>query len=172
MLRKATAKDIDWIEQSYTDLLTYEKEHGSNTNWVLDLYPVRATAEKALAAGTLYVWEEEGQLKASMNVNQDQAEEYAQIPWQYAAEPAEVLVIHTLCIPPQGAGRGTGKAMVKAAMGLGRERGCKVIRLDTWEGNKPAAGLYTSLGFRYAGGAHIMLQGVIPEEQVFFEYKL
>lgn len=49
---------------------------------------------------------------------------------------------------------------------------CRAMRLDTYAGNKPAASLYTKLGFRYAGIASVMLQGLIPEEQIFFELGL
>lgn len=172
MIRKATAADIDEIESSYRELLTYEQTHGSNTNWVLDLYPVRATAEKALRAGTLYVMRQGDALCASMNLNQDQAPEYRQVDWLYSAADEQVLVVHTLCIPPSQAGRGYGTEMVRFAIEQARQRGCKVIRLDTWAENRPAASLYTKLGFRLAGSAPILLQGVIPEEQIFLELDL
>lgn len=172
MIRKATERDIDAVEASYTELLTYEQEHGTSSNWVLNLYPTRTVAEAALAEGTLYVLEENGIICASMILNDFQPEDYAKIKWLYLAAPSDVLVIHTLCIPPSQSGRGYGRAMVQYAVDLAREQGCKVLRLDTWAENKPAALLYEKQDFRYAGTASVLLQGVIPEEQVFFEYKI
>lgn len=169
MIRKATEQDLDWIEASYTELLMREADHGSNTNWQLGVYPTRETARAGLADQTLYVLEEVGELCASVILNQVQAEVYKEIEWAYPADPQEVLLIHTLCIPPSKAGRGLGKAMAGFALAKAKEMGCKVIRLDTYVGNKPAASLYRSLGYRYAGKAETMHEGVIPEELIFFE---
>ena len=55
MIRKATAADIDSVEQSYLQLLDHEALHGGHTNWVRDVYPTRATAEGDLSEGTLFV---------------------------------------------------------------------------------------------------------------------
>lgn len=60
MIRAATAADIDAIEAGYNELLLYEQEHGSNSHWVLGVYPNRATAERAVEAGTMYVLDEGG----------------------------------------------------------------------------------------------------------------
>ena len=106
MIRKATAADIDSVEQSYLQLLDHEALHGGHTNWVRDVYPTRATAEGALSEGTLFVLEEDGVVRGSMILNQTQLPEYAGIDWAYPAQ--QVLVIHTLCIPPAQAGRGYG----------------------------------------------------------------
>ena len=100
MIRKATEHDIDAVEQGYTELLTHEKDNGSSSNWVLGVYPTRSVAEGSCAAGTLYVMEEEDGICASMILNQVQSEEYYGIAWEYPAGDDEVLVLHTLCIPP------------------------------------------------------------------------
>lgn len=172
MIREATPLDMDGVEQTYSALLAHEQIHGSSTNWVPGVYPTRATAEAACKAGALYVLEEQGEICASVILNHTQSEDYRKIPWLYPAEDEEALVIHTLCIPPEKAGRGYGKAMVRYAVNLARETGCKVIRLDTWIGNKPAAALYQGLGFRYAGAGEVLFQDRIPETLVFFELLL
>lgn len=169
MIRKAVTRDIDAVERQYTELLTFEKEHGSHTNWKLGVYPTRAVAEEGVAKGELYVLEEEGELCASMLLNSVQLDAYVTIPWAYPASPEKVLVIHTLCVPPSQSGRGLGTRMVRFAMEEAARRGCDVLRLDTWEHNGPAAGLYRRLGFRYAGVAAVMFQGAISENLIFFE---
>ena len=35
MIRKAVKADIAAIADTYTELLTYEQQHGSHSNWVL-----------------------------------------------------------------------------------------------------------------------------------------
>lgn len=169
MIRSATEQDIDAVERTYRELLTDESEQGSSSNWALDVYPTKETAEKAMKERTLYVLTVGEEICASMILNQIQPEEYQKIPWHYLAGADQILVIHTLCVPPRQAGKGYGKQMVRFAMEKARELRCKAIRLDTWAENKPAAMLYQNMGFRYAGTARILLQGVISEEQIFFE---
>ncbi|MBC3535919.1 GNAT family N-acetyltransferase [Megasphaera hominis] len=169
MIRIATKADIPHVAATYCELLTYEQEHGTHSNWVLDVYPTEETAETAFQKNYLYVLEEEGTICGSVILNQLQPEEYTAGTWHYEATPEQVLVIHTLCIPPSQAGKGYGRRLVQYAITVAQERKLPVIRLDTWAGNKPAATLYQNMGFLPAGGAHVLLQGLIPEEQIFFD---
>ena len=160
------------IADTYTELLVFEQEHGSNSNWKLGVYPTIAVPERAVPASTMYVLEEEGEVRGSMILNHLQAKEYADVPWLYPAEGEEVLVVHTLCIPPRMAGRGYGRAMVRFAQSQAARLGCRVIRIDTYEHNEPAKSLYLKSGFRIAGHGTSLLEGVIEEEQVFLECKV
>lgn len=170
MIRVAGVADIAAIADTYTELLVFEQEHGSNSNWKLGVYPTIAVPKRAVPAGTMYVLEEEGEVCGSMILNYAQAKEYADVPWQYPAEGEEVLVVHTLCIPPRMAGHGYGRAMVRFAQNQAARLGCRVIRIDTYEHNEPAKGLYLKSGFRIAGHGKSLLEGVIEEDQVFLEY--
>ena len=97
LFRPAAVSDLDAIEAHYTELLTHEAEIGrSTTNWSLGVYPTRQTAAAALAAGTLWVLEREGEPVASVILNHHQDDFYATIGWQYPAPPEQVLVVHTL----------------------------------------------------------------------------
>ena len=173
MFRPATASDLDTIERHYTELLTHETETGrSTTNWALGVYPTRETAAKAQAEGALYVLEEAGETVASVILNHRQDDFYTRIDWQYPAQPEQVLVVHTLCIPPSLAGQGLGKACVSLIKQHAAAMGCTVIRLDTWAGNTPAARLYQTNGFFLCGRAEVLFQGRIPEELIFLEYQI
>lgn len=172
MIRKAIKEDITAIADTYRELLTYEQQFGSNSNWKLDVYPTIAVPKSKVPTETMYVLEENGEVCASMVLNHDQAEEYTEIKWQYPGEKDDVLVIHTLCIPPQKAGHGHGQQMVEYAKEYARTIRCNVIRIDTYAYNEPAKKLYLKNGFRIAGYGKILLQGLIKEEQVYLEYKL
>lgn len=172
MIRKATAADVGAIEASYTELLLHEQEHGSSSQWVLGVYPTRETAERAVQAGTMYVMEEGGRLCASVILNSYQAPEYREIPWAYPAEDGEVLVIHTLCVPPGMAGRGIGTRMVDFATGFALGRGMRVLRLDTNIKNIPAQRLYIKNGCRIAGSRRCLHEGVLDTELVYLEREL
>ena len=136
------------------------------------MYPTRAVAERGVADGVLYVMEEDGEVCASMLLNSVQLDAYAAIPWEYEAAPEKVLVIHTLCVPPSQAGRGIGTRMVRFALEEAARRGCEVMRLDTWENNKPAEKLYLRLGFRHAGKASVLFEGSIAENLIFLEKRV
>ncbi len=172
VIRLAVGEDLDGVAEGYEALLRHEEQHGSTTNWKRGLYPTRAFAENALREGTLYVLQENGQISASMILNHKQAEDYKKIAWAYPAGEQEALVIHTLCIPPSQARRGLGRKMVAFALQRARDLGYAAFRLDTASSNKPAQRLYETCGFRYAGRAEVLHEGVLPVELVFLEYKL
>lgn len=50
--------------------------------------------------------------------------------------------------------------------------GCSVVRIDTYAYNEPAKALYQNHGFRIAGYADSLLEGVIPEKMVYLEWNV
>ena len=173
MIRLATPDDLDAIESIYLAILDREEETGRHyTNWDRNLYPTRAYAAEVLKAGTMYVDVVNGQVISCVNLNHVQPPEYANIPWTIPAKGKEVLVIHTLCVHPAASGRHSGRRFVSFAEGFGKGLGCKVIRLDTYEGNEPALAFYPKLGYRYAGITRFHFQNVIWENLKCFEKAL
>lgn len=171
-VRPAAAHDLDAVAEGYLALLRHEEVYGSTTNWKPGIYPTLATAERALAKGWLHILEDRGLVCASVILNDHQAPEYDDIPWAFPAERNEVLVVHTLCIQPIYQRMGYGRKIMQYALDLARKRDCKAVRLDTFDGNTAAAAFYSSLGFRHAGTADAVLEGLIPEPLKFFEYDL
>lgn len=169
-IRKAEMRDIDSVEKIYEEILDNEKNTGKvYTNWQKGLYPTRNDALKALEAGTLYVGELNGEVTACVNLNHIQPPEYSKINWSVNACGNEVLVIHTLCIPPSQAGKSLGKQFVEFSEKLAGELGCRTVRLDTYEGNIPAASLYRKMGYTYTGSADFNFQNVIEEKLICFD---
>ncbi|MEE8886152.1 MAG: GNAT family N-acetyltransferase [Eubacteriales bacterium] len=142
-IRKAVDNDIHAIADTYDRLLLYEKKYGTHSHWQLHVYPTIAVPEKAVPEGTMYVLTDREEICASMILNHDQAPEYAEIPWQCQPDPKAVLVIHTLCIPPEKAGHGYGYQMVRFAKNMAEKTGCLCLRIDTWRNNEPAIILRT-----------------------------
>lgn len=172
MIRKGTAADLDRAEEIYNEILDHQAATVNYTNWVKGLYPTRENARRALEAGTFYVMEDAGTVVGVANLNHIQPAEYANIRWTIPAQGEEVLVIHTLCIPPSCAGRGYARVFVAFAEALGRRQGCRCIRLDTYVGNLPAISLYTKLGYRDAGVTHFHFEQAIWEDLRCFEKSL
>lgn len=171
-IRKAVPEDIPAIADTYERLLTFEKEHGTHSHWVLGVYPTAAVPKKAVPAGTMYVLREEEKICASMIFDHDQPPEYASISWNVEAPMEKVLVIHTLCIPPEQQGKGFGREMVRFARERGKQMGCTCVRIDTWLYNEPAQRLYRKCGFEAAGTGKILLHGRIEEDQIYMDCSL
>ena len=172
IIRKGTAADLDACARIYEEHLDYEAAHIRYTNWLKGAYPIRATAEKALAADTLYVYEEDGIVVGCANLNHIQPKEYANIPWSVPAEGNEVLVIHTLVFLPTHVKGGRGRNFVAFAEELAKSQGCKVVRLDTYEGNEPAKVFYPKLGYSYAGITEFFFENFIWENLICYEKAL
>lgn len=163
MIRKALEKDLLNVEKVYNELLDYQANNINYTNWKKGVYPCYHTGKKAFDEDTLYVLENDNIIEGSMILNHIQAEEYKNIPWKLEAEDNEVLVIHTLCIKPSSSRKKLGEQMVSFAEKKAKELGCKVIRLDTYEGNLPACKFYPKLGYTYSGSCEFYFQGFIRE---------
>lgn len=170
IIRKAIPQDIDQVERSYVELLLHEQEHGAYTAWKLGVYPTRETVEKSFTNGHLYVMEQDGEICASIILNQICPKEYDNIKWKYHAQSTEILVVHLLCVRPSKARCGIGKDMVQFAIREGIRLNCKTIRLDTGAQNKPAVELYQKLGFELAGTTAMNIGGLIAHNNhLFFE---
>ena len=104
-----------------------------------------------------------------VNLNGEQLPEYANIPWQYAAQDNEVGVIHTLVIHPAWSGKGKARELVAFCEEHCRQQGKRVIRLDTYVNNQPANSMYPRLGYRFAGTSHFLFQGFLPEDLNCYE---
>lgn len=171
-IRKAVPEDLDAVAGIYEELFTFEKLHGSTSNWKAGVYPTRKTAEAALAAEDLYVLTKDGRVLASMRLNTEEPDEYRNVPWKIPAEEGKVLVIHTLCVSPSAKGQGLATKMLSFAEDFARKNHLPVSRIDTWAHNEPAKTLYQKNGYTIAGYARMLLAGLIDEDQVFLEKSL
>ncbi|MBS4785655.1 MAG: GNAT family N-acetyltransferase [Clostridiales bacterium] len=151
-IRKADEKDLDQVEQLYHSLNDYlarpEVENGPR--WSRDVYPLREHAAEGLEAGELYVAEKRGQIVGTVIYLSRQGEEYQQVDWQLPYE-VPAVVIHVLAVHPDYMGCGIGAALLDHAAAVGRERGARAIRLDTYEENHAAIRLYEKCGFSCRG---------------------
>lgn len=166
MIRKATRGDLAAIEEAYNEHFAYEREHGAFTVFQKGVYPTRKDAEKALLAGNLYVYEENGEIAGSLIAGENQPEEYQKITWSNPS--ARAMVIHLLMVRPSYKGRGVGSALVNYLAEQARQRACKVLRLDTGIQNVPAVSLYQKLGFRIVASATMRVGGAIEHRGHLF----
>lgn len=159
-IRPATADDLPRIEQIYDAIHTAEETGAASVGWARGVYPTRASAQAALDDEALFVLTDGGVLVAAGRIDQIQVPVYAQVPWQYAAPPEQVLVLHTLAVDPAAAGRGCGTQFVRFYARRARALGCTVLRIDTNAKNANARRLYAYLGYREAGVAPCTFNGI------------
>ena len=165
-IRPATADDLPRIEQIYDAIHTAEETGAASVGWARGVYPTRATAQAALDDGALFVLEDDGVLVAAGRIDQ------VQVPWQYAAPPEQVLVLHTLVVDPTIARHGYGTQFVRFYARRARALGCTVLRIDTHAKNAAARRLYARLGFREAAIVPCTFNGIAGVELVCLEKRL
>ncbi|MGN0274274.1 MAG: GNAT family N-acetyltransferase [Chordicoccus sp.] len=84
-------------------------------------------------------------------LNHAQGARYEQADWKYQASPDRTAVLHLLATKPSLQGHGIGRRLLGEAVAIARQRGDRVLRLDTLTWNVPGQRLYEGFGFRCCG---------------------
>ncbi len=172
-VRLAEWADAEAISQIYEGVHTAIEAGLAPVGWIRGVYPTRKTVEDALGRGDMFVMENEcGKAVGCAVINQTQVDVYEGAPWTFTAPPAEVMVLHTLAICREEAGKGLGKAFVKFYEDYALAHGCRYLRMDTNEINIPARGMYRSLGYREIGIVPCVFNGIDGVNLVLLEKTL
>ena len=151
MIRKATAKDIDAVEKLYDAIHTAEENGKQTIGWIRGIYPVRKTAEMALARDDLFVLEDDGKICGTGILNKIQVDSYAEGHWEHEVPDERVCVLHTLVIDPDSAGKGCDRAFIEYYETYAQENGCTELRIDTNARNAVARAMYKKHGYTEIG---------------------
>lgn len=170
--RKATADDIDRINEIYEMIHTEGESGRTYTGWVRGVYPVRGTAVAALKRGYLFVEELDGRVVGAAMINRTQVDVYAKVPWRFAADADRIMVLHTLVIDPNVKGHGLGRAFVAFYERYAREAGCTCLRLDTNALNMNACAFYKKLNYDEVVVLPCEFNGISGVELVMLEKRL
>ena len=166
MIRKAILKDVNSIEDTYNEHFQYELNHTAFTVFKKGVYPTKDDAERAIYAGALFVYEENG------TIDKVQPIEYATIPWKEKLSEDEVMVIHLLMVRPSMSGKGIASSLIKFATELAQKNSCRALRLDTGSQNIPALSLYQKNGFEIIASASKKVGDVIAHKNHLFLEKI
>ena len=172
MIRKGTEADIPAVAAIYEKLHDAEEAGKATIGWIRGVYPTEDTARSAFSRGDLFVQEIDGQILGAAVINQTQVPAYYGADWQYPAEDAQVMVLHTLTIDPDAAGRGLGKKFVGFYEDYARNHGCRVLRMDTNSRNTRARKMYAGLGYREIGIVPCDFNGIAGVGLVLLEKPL
>ena len=169
VIRKATKNDIDAVEKLYNAIHTAEENGRQTIGWIRGVYPVRKTAEMALARGDLFVLEDAEKICGTGILNKIQVDSYAKGDWEHKVPDEQVCVLHTLVIDPDSAGKGCGRAFVEYYETYARENGCTELRIDTNARNAVARAMYKKHGYTEIGIVPTVFNGIEGVQLVLLE---
>lgn len=172
MIRKAEQEDLAAVVALYDKILAREAVGETHTGWQAGVYPTGATAAEALGRDALFVLEDGAQVVAAAKIDREQVPSYAQCPWTYEAPDHRVMVLHTLVVDPDCAGRGYATTFVRFYEEYARAQGALCLRMDTNETNLAARALYRKLGYREPGVVSCIFQGIADVRLVCLEKQL
>lgn len=154
-IRLARPEDVDAIWALVQRAAAHMHSLG-NPQWGED-YPTRAHYAADQARDELYVAEDEdGTILGAVCLNQDQAPEYALLPWAISG-PA--MVLHRLAVDPSAQRRGVGRSFFQFAEAMARCHGLPTFHLDTYARNDRMQALIRSQGFTQVGTVHFDREG-------------
>lgn len=150
-LRAAAAGEDGTVLAFYHDLIDRMQGREYCPYWTKGVYPTMDDIRPAVAGAEMVLATVAGRIAGAFILNHAQGAGYDRVPWETGAAPEEVGVLHLLAVHPDFQGRGVGRILLERAVALGRERGDRVIRLDTLTWNLPGRRLYEGFGFQWRG---------------------
>lgn len=146
MIRKATLADIDPIMDIIRETIREMHAYG-NTQWNKD-YPQQADFLGDIAAGHLYVSEQDCHLLGFVCINQVEPEEYKELPW---SKKGKALVIHRMAVNPIYRKKGIGTALMQFAEELAVKENVPYLKTDTYSINEKMNALFIKCGYQFVG---------------------
>lgn len=172
MIRKAEIRDLDVVDSLYREIHDAEAAGLITTGWIREIYPIRTTAEAALARDDLFVLEEGGHILGSGIINQLQVDVYEGAPWKYPVPDNRVCVLHTLVISPVARGKGYGREFIRFYEDYVLQHGCTELRIDTNERNLAARAMYSKYGYQEIGIVPTTFNGIEGVNLVLLEKQI
>ena len=171
-IRHAETRDIDRIGEIYESIHDSEESGKLSIGWARGVYPVRKTAEDAVARGDMFVLEDDGVIAASAIINHIQPDAYLGGRWEHEVPEEKIMVLHTLTVDPKLSGKGCGTAFVRYYEEYSLKHGCPYLRMDTQEINTAARALYRKLGYSERDTVPCVFNGIEGVQLVLLEKKL
>jgi GNAT superfamily N-acetyltransferase len=112
-----------------------------NLQWD-EAYPNVPVFEKDVQLHQLWVADIEGEIAGFAAITTDQEPEYANVGWDLDELS---IVVHRLAVDPAFQGKGIAAALMLQAETVAKERGVKVLRVDTNAQNQATQRLFPKL---------------------------
>lgn len=171
--RRTEPHDIAAAQAAYRKIIAHLAETVDFPHWHTENHPTPTEIAGWVEAGELYLAVNADENIAGVVVlNHDAVEAYQEVGWAIEAEPDNVLVVHALGVVPDHLGLGVARFLVDASIRVAQEKGCRVVRLDTYVENIPARKLYERCGFIDMGCHTLHYEGTELNQFHLFEYVL
>jgi ribosomal protein S18 acetylase RimI-like enzyme len=161
-IRKGTMDDLNKIVEMYI-IARRDLQENDIHQWDYNDPSIQVLL-KDIKAGNLYVAVKDNNILGSIVLDEEKEPEHKDIDW--AVEDGRALYLHRLVVHLDFQGEGTGKALMEFADQYAKENGYTSIRLDAYEENEVARGLYENFGYEEMGKVYF------PRRDVpFFSYE-
>ncbi|TCD10717.1 GNAT family N-acetyltransferase [Pedobacter frigidisoli] len=145
-IRLAVEADIPKIMQLVKKVVPLMQAAG-NFQWGND-YPNPGVFAEDIEIGQLWVAEINGDVAGVSAITKDQDPEYADAGWEINDE---AIVTHRLAVDPDCRGMGIARALMEQAEIVAKNKGIKILRVDTNSENLATRALFPKLGYEFSG---------------------
>lgn len=139
-IREATLAELDVVTEILTEASEWLASRGLD-QWQFP--PRRDRVESSILAGECFVAELEGQVVATITVDDHADAEF----WLPEDSPETALYVHRLAIRRAAAGRELGTTMLEWACARAYQAGKAWLRLDAWRSNAGLLDYYRARGW-------------------------
>lgn len=126
----------------------------------------------SLIKSQLFVLEENGEILASVILNNEANESYRLVNWSREVSDEKVLIIHVLAVSPKHAGKGLGTKMMQYILDYAKETGMQAVRMDVISNNSSAERLYQKIGFQFVQTQRLYYEVTGEKDFNLYEYYL
>ncbi|WP_028777133.1 GNAT family N-acetyltransferase [Shimazuella kribbensis] len=146
-IRKGTMDDLTKIAEMYI-IARRDLEENDIYQWDHNDPSIQMLQED-IKAGDLYVAVKGDDILGSIVLNDEKEPEHKDVDW--SVDKGRALYLHRLVVHLDFQGEGTGKALMNFADEYAEKHGYTSIRLDAYEENEVARGLYENFGYEEVG---------------------
>ncbi|MCI8575144.1 MAG: GNAT family N-acetyltransferase [Bacilli bacterium] len=146
MIRLATKIDLESI-MNIINQVKEEMKKENNPQWH-DGYPQKDDFLNDINEQSLYIVEEDNELKALICIKKDNEDEYQQVKNRTLAPS---LILHRLAVSPNYRHKGMAKTLISYAEELALQNNIKILKADTEKNNLKMNELFKRLGFQKKG---------------------
>lgn len=123
-------------------------------------YPLSSHILQDLDSQSIFIYEDNDRILATITLDGCQDEQYRKIKWVYPG--SKPLVIHRLAVHPDAQGMGLATKMCMFAEDYATRHDFNSIRLDAYSRNPVSLNLYRKLGYKKAGGYCYFHKNPVP----------
>lgn len=145
-MRKARLDDVEKIMDIITKVKNEMKNEG-NEQWD-DTYPTKDVFIRDIQEDSLYVDEDNNDIRGVICLNEIEAEEYKDLSW---SSNEKSLVIHRMAVNSNYRNKGVGTELLEFAQEQALKLKIDSVKTDTYSKNIKMNGLFKKFGFIKVG---------------------